>query len=435
MRYYAPWLCRWISPDPGGLVEGPNLYRYARNNPIANTNSAGMYCDPTSQSCLDPSEPTAREEALQQSLPEDERYLPPPPDKSLAPAVAPVPSVQVHEQSGPQWELGPRGERIPTQYYQGGELQPIDQYTKPYAVIHAQAGNYEAAELAENYLCATCHVLTKVDARDVSIGGYSRGWQRGYIQGFVEVPLKATPIGAAWEIGVSGGQAITGESSGLHISNISSVVVDDHWDVGRTLSTGERAWEGVNFAVGAATLGYARFAAGAPRPPVASSGATSVDDLLMGARPGVGLPGRAGIPIARRPTLTEMENLSAKHGVEFAVTYKYGPGPNGGGGQYWLYSGTSNRVAIPLEADNMFIYHTHPNGAMFGSGPDRAVMDFLLARSARRSAPPTSFRLAAAGHPEPSACLLRGTHHDDLAARRVHLPLGRIGARMGARPA
>ena len=33
-RYCAPWLCRWISSDPAGLVDGPNLYRYARNNSI-----------------------------------------------------------------------------------------------------------------------------------------------------------------------------------------------------------------------------------------------------------------------------------------------------------------------------------------------------------------------------------------------------------------
>jgi RHS repeat-associated protein len=32
-RYCAPWLGRWVSCDPAGLVDGPNLYRYARNAP------------------------------------------------------------------------------------------------------------------------------------------------------------------------------------------------------------------------------------------------------------------------------------------------------------------------------------------------------------------------------------------------------------------
>jgi RHS repeat-associated protein len=33
-RYYAPWLARWTTCDPAGLVDGPNLYLYAQGNPI-----------------------------------------------------------------------------------------------------------------------------------------------------------------------------------------------------------------------------------------------------------------------------------------------------------------------------------------------------------------------------------------------------------------
>ena len=33
-RYYAPWLCRWLNPDPAGTVDGLNLFRMVRNNPI-----------------------------------------------------------------------------------------------------------------------------------------------------------------------------------------------------------------------------------------------------------------------------------------------------------------------------------------------------------------------------------------------------------------
>lgn len=32
-RYYASWLGRWSSPDPAGLVDGPNLYSYVRHSP------------------------------------------------------------------------------------------------------------------------------------------------------------------------------------------------------------------------------------------------------------------------------------------------------------------------------------------------------------------------------------------------------------------
>ena len=33
-RYYAPWLVRWMSADPIGLIDGLNLYTYVHNNPI-----------------------------------------------------------------------------------------------------------------------------------------------------------------------------------------------------------------------------------------------------------------------------------------------------------------------------------------------------------------------------------------------------------------
>ncbi|WP_347901705.1 RHS repeat-associated core domain-containing protein [Pseudomonas purpurea] len=34
LRYYAPWLQRWINPDPGGDVDGLNLYAMVGNNPV-----------------------------------------------------------------------------------------------------------------------------------------------------------------------------------------------------------------------------------------------------------------------------------------------------------------------------------------------------------------------------------------------------------------
>jgi hypothetical protein len=151
----------------------------------------------------------------------------------------------------------------------------LSEYDKPLARIQAEAGNYEAAELAQNYLCASCHVLTKVNPKDFNLRGYSEGWQKNYIQGLVEVPLKANPVGAAWEIGVSGGQAITGEGSGLHISNISSAVVQDRTDLGTKLTTNQRLWEGANFVVGAATLGYGAFASSAKGGVSVASGGSS----------------------------------------------------------------------------------------------------------------------------------------------------------------
>ena len=40
-RYYAPWLGRWTAADPAGLVDGLNLYRYSRDNPVTFSDPSG----------------------------------------------------------------------------------------------------------------------------------------------------------------------------------------------------------------------------------------------------------------------------------------------------------------------------------------------------------------------------------------------------------
>src|SRR5262249_22669951 len=41
-RNYAPWLGRWTSADPGGLVDGLNLYIYSLNRPLSLVDSGGL---------------------------------------------------------------------------------------------------------------------------------------------------------------------------------------------------------------------------------------------------------------------------------------------------------------------------------------------------------------------------------------------------------
>lgn len=40
-RYYAPWLGRWTSPDPAGLVDGVSLFTYVRGNPVLRIDDEG----------------------------------------------------------------------------------------------------------------------------------------------------------------------------------------------------------------------------------------------------------------------------------------------------------------------------------------------------------------------------------------------------------
>ncbi|MFJ5284389.1 RHS repeat domain-containing protein [Pseudomonas sp. NPDC088429] len=49
-RYYAAWLQRWVSPDPGEEVDGPNRYRAMRNNPLFYRDQDGLVSLPTQAS-------------------------------------------------------------------------------------------------------------------------------------------------------------------------------------------------------------------------------------------------------------------------------------------------------------------------------------------------------------------------------------------------
>lgn len=45
-RFYDPEIGRWISPDPAGTIDGPNLYAYTHNNPISYVDYFGLSSTP-----------------------------------------------------------------------------------------------------------------------------------------------------------------------------------------------------------------------------------------------------------------------------------------------------------------------------------------------------------------------------------------------------
>ena len=47
-RYYAPWLQRWLNPDPAGDVDGVNFYRFVRNSPDNYVDGQGNFPTPAS---------------------------------------------------------------------------------------------------------------------------------------------------------------------------------------------------------------------------------------------------------------------------------------------------------------------------------------------------------------------------------------------------
>lgn len=43
-RYYDHVVGRFLTRDPAGMVDGPNVYRYAKNNPASQVDPSGMHC-------------------------------------------------------------------------------------------------------------------------------------------------------------------------------------------------------------------------------------------------------------------------------------------------------------------------------------------------------------------------------------------------------
>ena len=44
-RYYAPWIGRWLSPDPIGPGDDLNLYQFVRGDPVGNVDTTGLYTE------------------------------------------------------------------------------------------------------------------------------------------------------------------------------------------------------------------------------------------------------------------------------------------------------------------------------------------------------------------------------------------------------
>lgn len=49
LRFYDPATGRWISKDPAGFIDGPNLYAYLHNNPLNNLDRFGLATETNSQ--------------------------------------------------------------------------------------------------------------------------------------------------------------------------------------------------------------------------------------------------------------------------------------------------------------------------------------------------------------------------------------------------
>jgi RHS repeat-associated protein len=78
-RYYAPWLGRWVSADPIGIIDGPNLYRYANSNPLSFVDTMGTQSQPTNDNPMRLSRsPVVRVDLCTELFPEGREHWHPP---------------------------------------------------------------------------------------------------------------------------------------------------------------------------------------------------------------------------------------------------------------------------------------------------------------------------------------------------------------------
>jgi insecticidal toxin complex protein TccC len=95
LRYYAPWLMRWINPDPAGDVDGLNLFCMVSNSPLNHVDYDGLMQQP-------PPVPSRPQSTLGRSRPAP----------VVVQAVASVPVMPVRERS-PAAALPPAPEKLP----------------------------------------------------------------------------------------------------------------------------------------------------------------------------------------------------------------------------------------------------------------------------------------------------------------------------------
>jgi RHS repeat-associated protein len=70
VRYYAAWLGRWTSSDPGDFVDGLNLYVYVRNNPVNGVDAEGY-----STETLEEPPPLKKKEPAEEGLATDNSFI------------------------------------------------------------------------------------------------------------------------------------------------------------------------------------------------------------------------------------------------------------------------------------------------------------------------------------------------------------------------
>ncbi|WP_118985531.1 RHS repeat protein [Photorhabdus sp. CRCIA-P01] len=74
-RYYQPWAGRWLSADPAGTIDGLNLYRMVRNNPVTQFDVQGLSpANRTEEAIIKQGSFTGMEEAVYKKMAKSQTF-------------------------------------------------------------------------------------------------------------------------------------------------------------------------------------------------------------------------------------------------------------------------------------------------------------------------------------------------------------------------
>jgi RHS repeat-associated protein len=162
-RYYAAWLGRWTSPDPLGIADGPDVYRFVNNNPLSLVDKSGT-------EGKDPDVAKETKEKVQETI------------KNVQGEID-----EINKTSGPlqvaQWELvNARDALRPDQKEEQGQLQKqIDINAKTLNALSDRADRLQTIidesqkTLKEFDAPPDYHSPSDVDVQGAVLGGYDPG--------------------------------------------------------------------------------------------------------------------------------------------------------------------------------------------------------------------------------------------------------------------
>ncbi|TKC89017.1 RHS repeat domain-containing protein, partial [Polyangium fumosum] len=328
-RYYAPWLGRWTSADPAGMVDGANLYEYVRGAPTRLVDSTG----------------NGGEEATDI----DGLFL---------------------------WLRGMRHKLSAEMFARliGANEVKLHPLLSEYGYQGSKAKPEDTVRDFDRAFASWSKLASEANSRDGFTGpsapGDAQARQRMW-QVAASNPIAAAFIGTGAFISETVGKTFGFEQDpnmAAAGAEVTTQIVHSTGGAGVNRATQKKPNARTQTQAKPVPKGLLRARTIAGGKTIVSPSERPIVTLGEGESAVVvsELPGERGMFVPRRLTDVEMRALQKEFGLEFALIYRTGQGKGGGGGTYWLYSGKRAELTFPILPNVRLISHTHPPEGVYG---------------------------------------------------------------------